>query len=214
MYYQIIGENCPAILLELDPGEGIYCELDAMSWMDPTIKMQTRFGGFFRFLSRKLTGKTAFQNYYEARNVPGEIALSLSFPGEIKIIDLEENESVIVRNESFFACSRSVTASVYINQRLSSSIIGGENFIMQRFTGPGVLFLKVAGSAITYDLEYDEEKLVDTGHFVMMEESCNMSVKMIQGASNWIFGREGLWNTGIKGPGRIMVQSAVYPKLR
>ena len=52
-----------------------------------------------------------------------------------------------------------------------------------------------------------ERKVVDTGYLVMMEESCSMDVQAVKGAKNIFLGGEGLFNTVITGPGKIILQT-------
>ena len=52
-----------------------------------------------------------------------------------------------------------------------------------------------------------ERKIVDTGYLVMMEESCSMDVQAVKGAKNIFLGGEGLFNTVITGPGKIILQT-------
>ena len=48
---------------------------------------------------------------------------------------------------------------------------------------------------------------MDTGHLVMMDDTCSIDVQMVKGAKNVVFGGEGLFNTIVRGPGRIMLQT-------
>lgn len=78
---------------------------------------------------------------------------------------------------------------------------------MQKFSGSGKLFLEIDGSAVEYELMPGERKIVDTGYLVMMEESCSMDVQAVKGAKNIFLGGEGLFNTVITGPGKIILQT-------
>lgn len=49
--------------------------------------------------------------------------------------------------------------------------------------------------------------LLDTGYLAAMEETCKMEVEMIKGVKNILFGGEGLFNTKVTGPGKIIVQT-------
>ena len=41
----------------------------------------------------------------------------------------------------------------------------------------------------------------------MMDATCSMSVTTVPGAKNMLFGGEGLFNTVITGPGKIVLQT-------
>jgi hypothetical protein len=48
---------------------------------------------------------------------------------------------------------------------------------------------------------------LDTGYLAAMDETCKMEIEMIKGVKNIIFGGEGLFNTKVTGPGKIIVQT-------
>jgi uncharacterized protein (AIM24 family) len=49
--------------------------------------------------------------------------------------------------------------------------------------------------------------IVDTGYLAAMEETCSMDIVKVPGVKNLLFGGEGIFNTVITGPGRIVLQS-------
>lgn len=48
---------------------------------------------------------------------------------------------------------------------------------------------------------------ISTGHLVMMDATVKMDIQTVKGAKNIFFGGEGLFNTVVEGPGRIVLQS-------
>jgi uncharacterized protein (AIM24 family) len=78
---------------------------------------------------------------------------------------------------------------------------------MEQFTGNGLVFLEVDGSAHEYDLAPGQKKILDTGYLVSMDASCSMDIVTIKGVKNVLFGGEGLFNTVVTGPGHITIQS-------
>lgn len=78
---------------------------------------------------------------------------------------------------------------------------------MRKFTGNGIVFLEIDGSAHEYDIPAGDCKIVDTGYVAAMSESCRMEVRTIKGVGNVLFGGEGLFNTVIYGPGKVILQS-------
>ena len=47
MKYEILGETLPVVVCELEEGESLYSEAGAMSWMSPSMKMQTTSKGLY-----------------------------------------------------------------------------------------------------------------------------------------------------------------------
>ena len=68
-------------------------------------------------------------------------------------------------------------------------------------------FLEIDGSAIEYQLMPGQRKILDTGYLAMMDATCSLDVETVKGAKNIFLGGEGLFNTVITGPGKIVVQS-------
>ena len=206
MRYRIDGENLPVLKVLLEQGEAIECEAGAMSWMDNEIQMQTSAGGLGKMFGRMLTNERAFTNTYVA-NRSGEIAFSSKFPGSIRAVEITPGNGLIVQKGSFLASFGNITSEVYIQQRLGRGLFGGEGFLMRRFTGNGIVFLEIDGSAHEYDIPAGDCKIIDTGYVAAMTESCRMEVKTISGVTNVLFGGEGLFNTVVYGPGKVTLQS-------
>lgn len=206
MRYRIDGENLPVLKVLLEQGEAIECEAGAMSWMDNEIQMQTSAGGLGKMFGRMLTNERAFTNTYVA-NRTGEIAFSSKFPGSIRAVEITPGNGLIVQKGSFLASFGNITSEVYLQQRLGRGLFGGEGFLMRRFTGNGIVFLEIDGSAHEYDIPAGDCKIIDTGYVAAMTESCRMEVKTISGVTNVLFGGEGLFNTVVYGPGKVTLQS-------
>ena len=102
---------------------------------------------------------------------------------------------------------------LFFRKKLSTGLFGGEGFIMQKFSGSGLLFIEIDGTPIEYDLQAGEQIVIDTGHLVMMSSSCKMDVKTISGMKNILFGGEGIFNTVVEGPGKIILQTMPVTRL-
>ena len=211
MQYEIIGGNLPAVLCRLTRGEKLICEAGGMSWMDGVFKMETTGGGIGKMFGRMFSGESMFTNTYTAQQ-DGEIAFASSFPGQILAINLTPGKSIIAQKKAFLACEAGVEMSVFFQKKFGKGLFGGEGFIMQKFTGSGIVFLEVDGAIKEYVLAPGEKKVMDTGHLVMMDETCKMDIERISGVKNALFRGEGLFNTVVTGPGRIVIQTMPISK--
>ncbi len=206
MRYTIEGGELPVLKCTLEAGESIQCEAGAMSWMDNEIEMQTQAGGLGKMLGRMLTNESMFQNTYVARS-GGEIAFASKFPGSIIAIELTPENGVIVQKGAYLASFGDIQSEVYLQKKISKGFFGGEGFLMRRFTGRGLLFLEIDGSAHEYEIPAGDCKIIDSGNLAAMSDSCRMEIKMISGLGNIVFGGEGLFNTVVYGPGKVTLQS-------
>ncbi len=56
-------------------------------------------------------------------------------------------------------------------------------------------------------LQPGQSIVVDTGYLAGMDASCTMDIQTVPGLKNMVFGGEGVFNTVITGPGRVMLQT-------
>ena len=208
MEYQIEGAPLPVVICQLEAGETMLTERGSMSWMTPNMKMETSTnGGLGKAFGRMLSGDSIFQNRYTAQGGQGLIAFASSFPGSIRAFDIGPGRELVVQKSGFLASEAGVQLSVFFQKKLGSGFFGGEGFIMQKFSGNGMLFLEVDGSMVAYDLAPGQSMMVDTGNLAAMEATCTIDVEMVKGVGNMLLGGEGLFNTKVTGPGRIWLQT-------
>ncbi len=205
MNYRIEGGNLPVVIISLDAGESVNCESGSMSWMTSGIEMSTSGGGLGKMFGRMVSGESAMINTYTA-NQPGEIAFASSFPGSIKAVELNGN-TILAQKGAYLASFGNVEQSIGVQKNMGGGFFGGEGFIMQKFSGTGIVFLEVDGSAIEYDLAAGQTMIVDTGYTVMMDSTVNLDIQMVKGVKNVLFGGEGLFNTTLSGPGHVILQT-------
>lgn len=213
MKYEIKGGSFPVAVCQLDAGETMITEGGGMSWMSPNMKMETIGGGMSKILGRMFSGERIFQNKYTAEGGNGEIAFASSFPGDILALEVSPNNDYIVQKSAFLASTTGVDLSVFFQKKIGSGFFGGEGFIMQKLSGNGIAFIEIDGSAVEYELAPGQQIVVDTGHVVMMSGSCSMDVQTVKGAKNILFGGEGLFNTVVTGPGKVVLQTIPTVKL-
>ena len=207
MKYEIRGEPLPVVICTLENGETMISESGAMSWMSPNLKMETRGGGAGKMLGRMFSGESLFQNRYTAEGGQGMIAFASSFPGSIRAVQIDPAHPVVVQKSGFLASTAGVELSVFFQRKLGSGFFGGEGFIMQKLSGSGIAFIEIDGSAVEYELAAGQQLVADTGYVAMMDASCQMDVQTVKGVKNVLFGGEGLFNTVVTGPGRVILQT-------
>ena len=208
MNYKIVGEPLPAVICDLDSGEALITESGATSWMTPNMKMETTSnGGIGKALGRMFSGDTLFQNRYTAQGGPGQIAFASCFPGSIKVFDIAPGKEMIVQKSAFLASEASVNLSIFFQKKIGAGFFGGEGFIMQKLSGHGTVFVEIDGYAVEYNLAAGQSMVVDTGYLAAMDSTCSMEIVSVPGVKNMLFGGEGVFNTVVKGPGKIILQT-------
>lgn len=214
MNYRIEGTPLPVVIVELNPNETMITEGGSMSWMSDGMKMETTSGGGLgKMFGRLVSGESLFLNRYTATGKPGMIAFASSFPGSILKVDVTPSAPVIVQKSAFLAATEGVELSVHFQKKVGAGFFGGEGFIMQKLSGQGTAFVEIDGYAMEYNLAAGEKMIVDTGYLALMESTCLMDIVMVPGVKNVLLGGEGLFNTVITGPGKIVLQTQPISKV-
>ncbi len=207
MQYRIDGTPLPVVLCTLAAGETMITESGGMAWMSPNMRMETTGGGVGRMFGRMFSGESLFLNRYTAEGGEGIIAFASSFPGSIMPLQIGPGNGMICQKKAFLASEAGVELSIFFQKKLGSGFFGGEGFIMQRLSGQGMAFLEIDGHAVEYQLAAGQSLVVDTGYLAAMSESCSIDVVTVPGVKNMLFGGEGIFNTVVTGPGRVVLQS-------
>lgn len=208
MKYEITGEPMPVVICDLSAGESMITERGSMVWMSPNMNMNTNAGGGLgKAFGRMFAGESMFQNVYTAQGGPGMIAFASSFPGSIRAVEISPSRPVVVQKAGFLASESEVELSIFFQKKMSSGLFGGEGFIMQRLSGSGTAFLEIDGSAVEYELAPGQSLVVDTGNLAMMDATCSIEIQAVKGVKNMLFGGEGLFNTVVTGPGKVILQT-------
>lgn len=208
MKYEIRGENLPVVIINLDKGESMFTESGGMGWMSEDIEMSTNLeGGLFGGIARKLAGESLFMTTYKSKRDNATIAFPSSLPGKIIPMELGSSQSVICQKKTFLCAERKVKLEVHFRKKIGTGIFGGEGFILQRITGPGLAFMEIDGEVVEYNLAPGEVMKVDTGHVAMFEPTVEFDIEMVKGFKNMLFGGEGLFLARLRGPGRIWLQT-------
>ena len=207
MRFNIEGEPMPVVVCELESGEMMITEKGAMSWMSPNMQMQTSGGGVGKMFARAISGESMFRNTYTAQGGPGLIAFGSSFVGNIMAVEIGPGKEIICQKSAYLASTPGINLEIAFQKKIAGGFFGGEGFIMQRITGQGIVFLEIDGSVVDYMLAPGQQMVIDTGYLAMMDATCKMDIQSVPGLKNKFLGGEGLFNTVVTGPGKIVVQT-------
>lgn len=208
MKYKILGTVMQTLDVEMEAGEVVYTESGGMAWMKGNFEMKTSTrGGLLAGLGRKLAGESLFMTTYACRSDQGLITFTPEAMGKILPFQLEAGQSLICQKDSFMVATASVKLEMHFRKRLGTGLFGGEGFILQKITGPGLVFLEVAGEVREYELAAGETIKVDPGHLALYEPSVSYDITTVKGVTNILFGGEGLFLVTLTGPGKVWLQS-------
>lgn len=213
MKYEIQGGAFPIVICTLQKGETMKNETGAMAFMTSDMKMETSTGGgLLKGLGRALAGDSLFLNFFTAESNNEKIGFSACTPGKIMPIQLNGSNTIIGQKNAFLAAEDSVDVDIFFKKKLGAGLFGGEGFILQKFSGNGMVFLEIDGEVIEKDLQPGEKLLLDPGHIAAMDESVDFDIERVKGAKNILFG-EGLFFAKLTGPGKVWIQTMPISKL-
>jgi uncharacterized protein (TIGR00266 family) len=207
MRYTITGTVMQTVAIDLSPGEVVFSQTNSMCWMNDAIQMNTNTGGgFFSGLKRTFGGGSFFVTDFTSSG-NGHVAFAPRFPGTIMPVQLAAGQSLLCRKETFLIAEKSVTLAIAFQKRLGAGFFGGEGFVLQQVTGPGLVFLDLSGEVVEKDLAPGERLLVHSGHVGVMDPTIQFDIQMVRGFKNVLFGGEGLFLATLTGPGHVALQS-------
>lgn len=208
MRYAISGTVLQSLEVQLDAGESMFTESGGMAWMSDGIEMETNTrGGLMSGLGRALSGESLFMTTYTSRVQNGMITFTPEAPGKVIPIQLAPNQMVIAQKDAFMCAQNSVKLEMHFRKKLGAGLFGGEGFILQKLTGPGMAFLEIPGEVKEYNLAPGQILKIDPGHIAAFDPTVSYDISMVKGLKNIVFSGEGLFLATVTGPGRLWLQT-------
>jgi len=208
MEYKIHGTVMQTLDVRLKQGESVFTESGGMAWMRGNIAMDTNTkGGVMAGLGRALAGESLFMTTYTCQSPDGLITFTPEVPGKVLDVQLGAGQTLICQKDAFMCAQDSVKLEMHFRKKLGAGFFGGEGFILQKITGPGVAFIEIPGEAREYDLPSGAVMKVDPGHIAMFEPTVTYDIARVKGLKNIFFSGEGLFLATLQGPGKVWLQS-------
>lgn len=174
MKIDVRGEFVPIALVQLDPGEQIYCEGGLMVYSDPSISFTYKWmtqGGLGQIVRRSMLGGLPF--HMHVYNGPGYVAFSRLLPGETRVLELAPGQVVDIAEHSILLATSTVGYDTYYVKGTGriGRMVG---FWMDRLTGPGTIIYQGHGNIINFKLSQGEAMDIDHGALLMKDASVNV----------------------------------------
>jgi uncharacterized protein (TIGR00266 family) len=198
------GPSFAHVHVDLEPGESIIAESDAMASMSADLDLTTRLnGGFFGGLARKyLGGESLFINEFKNNtNGPRRVTLVPGTPGDVDQVELNGN-SLCLQPGAYLMSTPGIKLG--LKWAGFASFIGREGLFKLIVSGTGTVWYGAYGSLMSR--EVDGEFIVDTSHLVTYEPQLKLKVQLAGGLFSSLFGGEGLV-TRLVGKGNIVIQT-------
>jgi uncharacterized protein (TIGR00266 family) len=197
-------------LVKLDANESFISESGAMFRassnvdIDVTTRPRGSKGGLLAGIKRLIGGENFFFSTYKTLDGrPGEVGLSPTLGGEVRVIDLDGTSSWVCAGGSYMASHPDVALDIRF-QGLRG-LFSGESLFFMQASGNGPLLVNAYGQISK--IEIDGELIVDTGHVVAFEETLTYSLTKTGGSwlTSYLSGEGIVFR--FSGHGKLLVQS-------
>lgn len=209
MKYEILyPEAFPVVKCQLERGEKIKAESDAMITMSATVDVEGKMdGGILSGLARKfLAGESFFFQELIASRGPGEVLLGHPLPGGIVDVELDGSYGLVVQKDGYLASTQGIQVDTKM-QNLSKGLFSGEGFFVLNVTGRGTVFVSSYGVIHSVNLTDGEEVIIDNGHLVAWPDYMQYSIE--KASSGWISSVTSgeCLVCRFRGPGVVLIQT-------
>ena len=209
MKYDILyPEAFPVVKCQLERGEKIKAESDAMITMSATVDVEGKMdGGILSGLARKfLAGESFFFQELIASRGPGEVLLGHPLPGGILDVELDGSYGLVVQKDGYLASTQGIQVDTKM-QNLSKGLFSGEGFFVLNVTGRGTVFVSSYGVIHPVNIADGEEVIIDNGHLVAWPDYMQYSIE--KASSGWISSVTSgeCLVCRFRGPGVVLIQT-------
>ena len=192
------------INVDLNPGETVVAESDAMSSMAADLDMDAKFnGGFFSGILKKFFGgESLFVNHFTNKTSDvRRVTLVQATPGNIREVQLG-GETICLQPGAYVAS----TPELKLKARWAGfkSWFSGEGLFKLTVSGTGTLWYGAYGELL--EKQVNGEYIVDTAHLVAYEPHMKLKIQLAGGLFSSLFSGEG-FVTRIEGQGKITIQT-------
>ncbi|MEP7285471.1 MAG: TIGR00266 family protein [Chloroflexota bacterium] len=208
MKYEIQHTVMQSLEVQLGQGESVYTQAGGMAWMTDGIEMTTSGkGGMMGALGRVMAGSSLLLTTYKSSVPNAAVTFVTDAPGKILGMELKAGQSLMAQRDTFLVAQESVTFEAAFTKKLGVGVFGGEGFVLQKITGPGLFWAEISGEVQEYTLAPNQMMKISAGHVAMFEPTVTYDIQMVKGITNILFAGEGLYLATLKGPGKIWLQT-------
>lgn len=201
---EVLYGNVNGVLkIDAEQGEKFIVRSGAMVSMSPVFDMKLKSGGFKKALGRMFAGQSTFLQEYTAKD-RGELILSPSFLGDIKILEMDGSKKYRLGQNAFLASVGNVELET--KGAGGKGLFSGEGLFQVQASGVGTMALSAYGAVYNKNLEDGEVYIVDTNQLVLWDSNMKYSVEMISNGLTSLASGEG-YICKFTGPGEIWIQT-------
>jgi len=230
LHLELLGTpDFPMIEATLEPGTWMMAEPGRMIMLPEDVEFSTVMGdgkaaGVMAIMkksaSRMLSGESLIMAKFENESDEDKVMrFGTVIPGYVLALNLADYGGELIGSGGVYLCgSEHVQAAACFKQSLGAAFFGGESFILQKLTGPGIVLLQGGGTVLKEELTQQNPSIrVDTGCIVAFTTNVDYTVSQAGGLKSMLFGGEGLFHAVItlksgQKKGTVWIESFPYSK--
>ncbi len=197
----------PSVLATLAPQESLYCEHGIMLFKDVGVgvgRKTIKSGGFMKTMERSTVGGMPF--FLTEFTGPGQVGLSRDGVGDVRILELQQNEVLDVAGGSLICAENKIP---YEMEHIKGTHRPGQitGVWLDRLTGPGKIAIHGYGDIITMNLAPNELVTCDMGALLYKSKSVKAETKNLPFGSGLLGRLQAFEVLELIGPGKVALQS-------
>ncbi|OEU12529.1 TRAP-like protein, partial [Fragilariopsis cylindrus CCMP1102] len=215
--YAITGKESQIVTIQLESNEVCQGEPGSMMYLSSGVAMHASCGSdcFGRCCGGESCCVVNFTNNggndNDGTNTARYAALVPNEPlAKVIPVDMsskEVNGILIVQPGAYMASFGDVRIGYSCDCNIIRCCCGGMGLVRQKIEGTGTAFLGATGTIVQKVLDENEIMLMDTNCILAYADTCTFDLKRAGGLVGMIGGGEGIFNSSLKGPGLVIVQS-------
>ena len=212
MKYEIWGDICPVLTIEMKKDDVIYTQQGGMSWMTDKIAVDTSLQSEQKTFKDYLKRSKEFAAAFRALEDHQMITISATRAGKILEIDIDEDHKIIGRRSSFLCTENDVKINTIVpayNKRIPK----GSGYYLQSYEGKGKLFIELGGSVKVKELAEGEKLVIESGNLAAWESTVSVTEQFYRNFRSMLLEGEGTLICVAEGPGKIWLQSTPVSEL-
>lgn len=171
--FSLIGTIEPFLHCNLQRGDSIYCEANAMVMMESNLELKGKLqGGIMQSLMRRFANdESLFQQEIEAVHGEGDCLLAPTLDGDMQIIEVGAQQYTL-SDGAFVAAQKGVQVNANIQRNLGGAVFGDTGgFVVMQTQGKGQLVVSGFGSLFEIEVTPDKDVIIDNGHVVCWDSN-------------------------------------------
>lgn len=204
MTFTIDAGFCPFLIAELNPGDRIYAERDAMVAMENGIDIRGKMSnGIISSFARSFFTNENFFHQEFTTSKTANVILSPRTLGDLFILNVDSNKQYCLNDSAFFAAESSVELENIVNRSIMGAMFGNTGgFVISKTKGYGQLVVTGFGNVQELEVTEDNQIVLDNSHVVAWDSNLSYTVEVLKSKKSGFFGN--LVNSQTTGEGLVL----------